>query len=177
MVACVVLMGVAGTLPDVFFVLSLYTIQAAGFVSLNIALIPVALMAMLVGGVLFIACGCCACGRRTFRPMLRLMAEPVRAHVPPVVDLLQNRVHVQSLNRAIFLYPICIVTAFVLGGSALIGPASLRAPFLSKDFVPEDVRLVAHCQAPLTGRLEGLAASGLAMANSLAHSAVTSSPV
>ena len=177
MVACVVLMGVAGTLPDVFFVLSLYTIQAAGFVSLNIALIPVALAAMLLGGVVFIACGCCACGRRTFRPMLRLMAEPVRAHVPPVVDLLQNRVHVQSLNRAIFLYPICIVTAFVLGGSALIGPASLRAPFLSKDFVPEDLHLVAHCQAPLTGRLEGLAASGLAMANSLAHSAVTSSPV
>ena len=34
--------------------LSLYTIQAAGFVSLNIALIPVALLAMLLGGLLYL---------------------------------------------------------------------------------------------------------------------------
>ena len=55
----------------------------------------------------------------------------------------------QTLNRAIFLYPICIVTAFVLGGSALIGPASLRAPFLSKGFAPEEARPYISPISPL----------------------------
>ena len=167
-VAVVLLNGVSGTFPDSMYLISLTFIQSIGYVNPSVALIPFLLGGMLVGFVVFLIFGCCACGRRIVRPVLMHMAEPTRSNVPPLVDLVQNRVHLKGLNRAIFLYPVVIVTAFTLGGSALISPYGMLRSITFSFPHPDNLSLHPHCPAPLSDRLQGLSASAVSVTTTVA---------
>jgi hypothetical protein len=110
-----------GALPDALFGLTSSFVSGSGFFAVWLPLLPVLLIGGALFGLLFwlLSSRCLRGGRseRTRRAVERII-EP--EGVSPIVDLVTARVSSQWLGRAIFLYPIAIVTAFSLGGSALV---------------------------------------------------------
>ena len=147
-----------GSIADVLYLLSFPTIaMSASFDAWwAILILPFTFGAI----VLYILTRCCG---RVVKKAADYVAEPSVgvSGIPPLVDLVQNRSSAAWLGRAIFLFPIVMVTSFTFGLSWLVTPQ------LSPDVPPSSYSLAALCPSPLTERASGLSATGLYWASIL----------
>ena len=101
----------------------------------------------------FILGGCFACCVFNCCGTVRLWQSVFRRRrdAMPFMDMVSNRFTLSSFNALLFVYPFCILSTFVIGGSLLIDPARSFAPAGP----PSSLRML--CSPIVTSRLHGLA--------------------
>ena len=74
-----------------------------------------------------------------------------RRDAMPFMDMVSNRFTLFSYNALLFVYPFCLLSTFVIGGSVLIEPSRSFAP------AGPPARLAVLCSPVVTSALHTLA--------------------